>query len=185
MNILEKSNFDCVTIDGKELTVVSKLKLRELYQQLPDKQWRESGKESLAFQLANEIWLFKIPMKEAGKYIWLKMKVLEYVSNLGSFYKGDDANFGPARKFAKGNQQTEILYSLYDTEWKITDIGTFSVIGNSEEILINGDRVYFVTSKNEKEWLLYLDARKGEAKGSGGVFRGEEFNPDTDIQSVL
>ena len=186
MNILEKGDFDSITIDGKDLTVTNKFVLHEMYQRLPDKQWRRTDKQSLAFQLADNTWIFKIPTKENGEYTWLKMQAVSYESNLGSFYRGDDINFGPARKFAKNGQTQEVMYSLLETDWGVVDIGTFSIMGNnSGDALAINDTIYFVTSKNKSEWLLYLDARKGEAKGTGGVFRGIVFNPDIDVQSVL
>lgn len=187
MNILEKNNFDSVTMDGKELTVTSKVSLWEMFQRPPDKTWIKGSKKSLAFQLANDMWIFKIPAKEGGEYVWIKAKLVEKGSVLASFYKGGDSpdTYGPAKAFAKNNQTREIDYNLYDKNWKVIDIGTFFIEGEAEELLKDGDRIYFVTSKNGNERLFYLDSRKGEANGCGGVFIGEVFNPDVDIQSVL
>lgn len=57
----------------------------------------------------------------------------------------------------------------FDKNWSIVDIGAFSIYCKGKsEILKNGDRIYFVTSKGQGEWLLYLDARQKEAKGCGG-----------------
>ena len=47
--------------------------------------------------------------------------------------------------------------------------------------------LYFVTSKekNGDRWLVYLDARKGEAKGSGGLFLLEPFEPSVDVTDLM
>lgn len=130
----------------------------------------------------------RIPAKEAGQYVWVKFSVKEYASSLGGFFKGD-AQAGPAKMFAMGKQRQEIPYSLFDQTWKVTDIGTFKVECSAKKDnkgLMNEDRIYFVTSKGaDKSWMLYLDARHGEARATGAVLIGEEFNPDTDIDSIL
>ena len=127
----------------------------------------------------------RLPVKEGGQYQWLKMSVKDYASNLGNFYKGDGIP-GPAKKFAMSKQSEEVAYTLFNKSWNVTDIGTFEVASDKDhKALKHGDRVYFVTSKGENNWLLYLDARHGEARGTGGVFIGVQINPEADIASVL
>lgn len=185
METLEKNDIQMINLDGKELTVVARFDLCELFQGTPGGPWNKNGKRSRAICLAGDTWLMRVPRKEAGEYIWLKMKVKDYASNLSAFYRDGDGDGGPAKKFAKSGQSVEIPYRLFDEDWKVEDIGAFLVEGDDHKALKNDDRIYFVTSKGAGKWLLYLDARHGEAKGTGMVLIGEEFNPDVDIQSTL
>ncbi len=187
MNILEKEDFDSLVLEGKELTVTHRFKLYELFQRPPSKEWIKGTRSSLALVLANNTWIMKVPSKEAGSYIWLKLELKETGSTLSSFYRGGDTpdTWGPARIFAKSEQKREVTYSLYGENWKLVDIGSFEVSGEGNSLVVDGDQLHFVTSRSGKKWLVYLDARKGEADGSGGVLIGEEFNPDTDVSSVL
>ena len=184
-NILETNDLDMVKIDGKELTVVDKFDFVELTQQAGSSSWISTGKKSRALLLANGIWLMKIPTKDSGKYVWLKLTCKEDASTLGNFYKGSDTP-GPARKFAQGGQSKEVNYKLYDKSWSVVDIGAFKVeCSNKSDILKDNDKIYFVTSKGSDEWLVYLDARPTESKGTGGVFIGQEFNPSLEIEGSL
>lgn len=178
-----------IIIDGKDRTVLCVATLNELYQRSGSTEWIPNGKVSKAILLAGDIWLMRIPSKEGGTYEWIKFSPKNYSSNLREFYKGGDnpESFGPARKFAKSKQTAEVIYSLFDKEWQVVDIGAFSIQGSkSNEYLKEGDRMHFVTSKcKDGSWLLYLDARHGEAKGTGGAFIGSSFQPEVEIQSIL
>ena len=195
-NILEKDDFQMLEIDGKELTVIGKFDLHELCQENGRPEWVKSGKKSRAVALAGGTWIVKIPAKESGEYIWLRLNVKDNASNLTEFYRGTDGVDGPAKKFAKSGQRTEIPYSLFDRTWRVCDIGTFLVQGTDMDVdnplMVSGDRLYFVTSKldlklseDDAQWLIYFDARKQEAKGIGGVLSGNRFDPNTDIKSIL
>lgn len=186
MELLENNDLQMISLNGKELTVLGKFDLCELFQGTPGGPWSRNGKRSRAVLLAGDVWLVRIPRKEAGEPIWLKMEVKEYASSLGAFYRDGDGDGGPAKKFAKAGQSVEIPYDLFGQHWKVEDIGAFLVEGDSHKGMKDLDRLYFVTSKGEdNRWLLYLDARHGEAKGTGMVLMGESFNPEVDIQSTL
>ena len=89
---------------------------------------------------------------------------------------------------AKQDQSGEVLYDLLGVKWQVKDIGTLEVTMDGESSWFQaGDRLYFVTSKSvsSPEWLAYLDARPGEARGTGGLFRGMAFQPDELIEEVL
>lgn len=188
MNILDKFNdVDMLKIDGKELSIKGRFELVELYQAAGQIAWNESAKASRAINLADNTWIFRIPEKERGQYVWFRAQVREGASTLGDFFKGGDEpdSWGPARKFARSGQKEGISYEMWGKTWQICDIGAFRVEGDSNAVMEDGDRLYFVTSRSEGEWMLYLDARHGEAKGSGGVFIGKAFDPDVDIQFSL
>lgn len=176
---------NAVDIDGKERTVMAVLDLHELFQQGGSTSWEGNGKTSKAILLAGDIWLVRIPSKEAGEYVWVKFQVKDYSSSLRDFYKGD-ATPGPAKQFAMNKQRVEVPYNLFNQDWKVTDIGTFLVQGTDNKALKNGDRIYFVTSRGENDtWLLYLDARHGEAKGTGVALVGKSFDPEAEVESIL
>lgn len=185
MNILEQ-DLQMIKIDGKELSVTCRINLIELCQDRGSSSWRPNGNKSQAVCLANSTWLFRIPSKERGDYIWLKMNIKDKSSNLGAFYRGN-SEAGPAKKFAMSGQTQEVSYELFDKKWTVRDIGAFSieVISGSSEMLKSDDRIHFVTSKGESDWLLYLDSRHGEAKGTGGSLIGTEFKPEVDVESTL
>jgi hypothetical protein len=107
---------------------------------------------------------------------------------LSQFYRGGDdpASWGPARKFAKANQASEVSYDLFHKKWQVVDIGAFEVDcdGNCKGIQ-TGDQLHFVTSKANSDWLIYLDARKGIARGTGAILVGTEFNPEEEIDFTL
>lgn len=186
--LLETNDFQMLKIDEKELSVQGKFDLYELFQRGgPQSIWEKNGKQSRAILLADDTWLFRIPSREAGAPVWLKMKQKKDANNLMEFYKNGDGNGGPARKFAQGGQSAPVPYTLFEQNWKVVDIGTLSISTSDEsDNMRDADRLYFVTSTNESgQWLLYLDSRHGEARGCGGAFIGEAFNPDVDIQSSL
>ncbi len=179
-----------ITIEEKEKSVIAVMTLHELYQQGGSTEWRRNGKTSKAILLGGNVWLMRIPSKEAGEYTWIKFSPKSYSSNLREFYKGGDSqeSWGPARKFAKNKQTSEVPYSLFDKEWLVTDIGAFQVeTSENDEHLKNGDRIHFVTSKGkgDNSWLLYMDARHGEAEGTGGIFIGNTFQPEVEVASIL
>lgn len=186
LNALESNDIQMVKINGKELTVVAKFDLFEMFQAGGSKVWERSGKRSRAICLAGDKWIIRIPRKEQGQYIWLICDVKEYASNLTAMYRDGDGSGGPAKKFAQNGQSRPVPYGpLYDQNWEVVDIGALRAEGNNHHAINNGDHLYFVTSRWENNWLLYLDARHGEAKGTGVVLIGQEFNPDVDVEATL
>jgi len=182
-----------VTLLGEpERAIKASVDLFEMFQQTPKSPWSKTGVVSKALVLAGGVWILKVPSQEAGKPIWLRATLLPALS-LMKFYKGSDEKPGPARIFRNNDQSEPVPYTLPQdltpgVTWEIIDIGTFDakVNGSSEEIE-QGDRLYFVTSREQggKRRLIYLDARKGEAKGSGGLFLAEEFEPSVDVSGLL
>lgn len=192
----QASSGQTVTLLGEpERAVESAVTLNEMYQPDDSKStnpWRRSGSESKALVLAGGIWIFKVPSQEAGKPTWLKGQEIES-TGLGSFYKGDSSLPGPARIFKNNGQSEPVAYELPrnltpDITWEIVDIGTFeaAVDGNNDNIY-NNDSFPFITSKENggDNWLIYLDSRKGKARGSGGLFMLELFEPSVDVSDLL
>ena len=184
-----------VTLLGEpERAIRASIALSEMFQQQPNAPWSKTGLVSKILELAGDIFIFKIPSKEAGKPTWLKGKEMA-VAFLGKFYKGTDASPGPARIFKQNDQSNPVPQYLPKniipgSIWEVVDIGTFDaeVEGDSDNIY-SGDRLYFVTSKEKNSdgnrWLIYLDARKGEAKGLGGLFLLEPFEPSVDVTDLM
>ncbi|MDO8668859.1 MAG: hypothetical protein Q7K65_01020 [Candidatus Buchananbacteria bacterium] len=189
----EASSGQTITLIGEpERAVQSSIILNEMYQSSSNAPWSRTGSSSKALVLSGGIWIFKIPSREAGRPTWLKGKEISS-TGLGRFYKGTSEAPGPARIFKQNDQTDPVPYSLPNNLtpniiWEVVDIGTFDAEVDRENDNINsGDRLYFVTSKeqNGQRWLIYLDARKGEAKGSGGLFSLEEFEPSVDVTDLL
>lgn len=177
-------------MEGKEYTVQATVTFQELYQGTGSSSWVRRGKQSKGIILTHNLLLVRIPSQEGGKYIWLRLSPQGEVSNLREFYKGGNSpgEWGPARRFAKQGQTGDVLYKLFETQWNVKDIGTFELSVNGEsQWFKEGDRLYFVTSQrsDNSQWLLYLDARPGEAQGTGGAFLGEEINPEELVEEVL
>jgi hypothetical protein len=178
-----------------ERAVMATVALHEMTQlNPPHSPWTKTGVASRAIVLAGDIWILKVPGREGGKPAWFKTTEIETFP-LQSFYKGGDepSMYGPARKFKMNDQTSAVPYTLPNNlvpgvTWNIVDIGRFDaeVEGNCENVE-SKDCLYFVTSreKDGDRFLLYLDARKGEAKGSGGLFLGTPFEPDTEIMGML
>lgn len=179
-----------VKLEGIERTVQAVVTLHELYQQAGRKEWIRQGKASRVIVLSGSVLLVSLPMSDSGKYHWVLGTPQRESSNLREFYRGGEAieSWGPARKFAKNGQVEPVAYELLGGTWSVTDIGAFEaeVQGHCDWIL-QGDRLYFVTSRlgSDPIWLFYWDARPGEARGTGGLFRGVGINPDMVIESIL
>lgn len=183
--------------DLKERAVVATVALYEMTQLDSERDncpWTRTGVVSRAIVLAGDIWILKVPGREGGKPAWFKATELETFP-LQAFYKGGDepSMYGPARQFKMNDQTAPVSYTLPHNLvpgaiWNIVDIGMFDaeVEGNCENVE-NKDRLPFVTSreKDGDRFLIYLDARKGEAKGSGGLFLGTPFEPDAEIMDML
>ena len=177
-------------MEGKESTVTASITFYELYQASGSSSWVRQGKHSRGLVLNRNIFLLRLPLEEGGKYFWLKLAPHKKTSNLRAFYKGGDSpgEWGPARRFAKQNQSGEVRYQLFETQWIVKDIGKFEVVSDGETTwMTSGDQLYFVTSQStqDQRWLIYLDARPGEAQGTGGAFVGEAFNPSETVEEVL
>jgi hypothetical protein len=175
-----------------ERAVLASASLYEMTQISHGAPWTRTGAISKALAIAGGIFILKMPGREGGKPIWLKGEEVETFP-LKDFYIGTGESPGPARKFKQNNQSSPIDYILPnnltpDVTWQVVDIGTLQteVEGESENFE-NGDRLYFVTSneKGGQKRLLYLDARKGEARGTGGLFICDPFEPSVDIQEIL
>lgn len=181
--------------DLKERAVAATVTLHEMTQlNPPNSPWTRTGVVSRAIVLAGDIWILKVPGREGGKPAWFKAAEIETFP-LQTFYKGGDepSMYGPARKFKMNDQTAMVSYVLPNdlvprVTWNIVDIGRFDaeVEGDCENVE-NKDSLYFVTSreKDGDRFLIYLDARKGEAKGSGGLFLGTPFEPDAEIMDML
>jgi hypothetical protein len=159
---------------------------------LGDSSWLKTGTVFKALALAGNVWIFKVPSQEGGKPIWLKATELDSMS-LMNFYKGGDGKPGPARIFKNNGQSEPVPYELPNSltpgvTWKVVDIGAFNVEIDGEcDNAMAGDLLYFVTSREQdgERWLIFLDARKKEARGSGGLFLGERFEPSVDVSDLL
>lgn len=182
-----------VTLTGEqERAIQASVSLHEMFQQTPSSSWSRTGAVSKALVLAGGVWIFKVPSREGGKPIWLRATELDAMS-LMTFYKGKEGNPGPARIFKENGQSEPVAYELPKNltpgiTWEIIDIGTFDAEVDGEcDNASDGDRLYFVTSREQggDKQLLYLDARKGEARGSGGLFLGEKFDPSVEVSSLL
>lgn len=179
-----------ITFRERQYTVRSAMTLQELYQPGGSSSWMRRNKESEAIGLTSSLLLARIPVEESGNYHWLACHLLQEASSLREFFKGGDSpgEWGPARRFGKQGQTGEVLYRLLDAQWQVRDIGAFEAqVKGDNPWIKDGDRLYFVTSQgvNESRWLWYLDARPGEARGTGGLFSGEVFDPEEAITEVL
>lgn len=187
------SSGQTVTLIGEsEKAIHASITLYEMFQRQPHAPWSRTGLVSKVLALAGGIFIFKIPSQEAGKPVWFKGREISS-SGLGKFYKGSPDSAGPAKEFHQNDQTKPVPYALPKNltpgvTWEVVDIGTFDadVEGETDNI-ISGDRLYFVTSKeqNGENWLIYMDARKGEAKGSGGLFLLEPFEPSVEVSDLM
>lgn len=182
-----------VTMIGEtERQVMCSVSLYEMTQTPKGAPWSRTGVVSKGLELAGGIFIFKVPGREGGKAIWLKAKEIDTLP-LQDFYRGDAVNFGPAKQFNKNGQTSPVPYELPNdltpgVTWQVVDIGTFNVEADGEsETFQTGDRTYFVSSteKGGDRRLLYLDARKGEARGTGGLFLCEPFEPSVEVSDLL
>ncbi|MFA6383278.1 MAG: hypothetical protein WCX17_02550 [Parcubacteria group bacterium] len=182
-----------ITLAGEgERSVLASVALHEMTQTSKEAPWSRTGNVSKGLVLSKEIFIFKVPGREGGQPKWLRAQEIETYS-LKQFYRGKDEESGPAKQFHLNGQITPVPYQLPGgltpgVTWKVVDIGTFDVgVDGESGNFVSGDRLYFVTSIEEggMRWLLYLDARKGEAKGSGGLFIGEPFEPSVEVSDLL
>lgn len=194
LKVITKGQTVTLTDDLRERAVLASVTLHEMTQVTDDAPWSRTGVESKGVLLAGDVWIWKIPGRESGKPAWFKGTELETFP-LESFYKGEDdpALHGPARKFFHNGQSAPVPYELPNDltpgiTWNLVDIGRFeaSVDGSCENIE-EGDMLYFVTSREKSgdRFLLYLDARKGEARGTGGLFLGTPFEPSVDVMELF
>ena len=192
--LVEASAGQTVTLLGEpERAVRASVTLHEMFQRGEQSPWEKSGNASKILELAGGVFILKIPSKEGGKSTWLRATAVDDATGLGKFYKGSDAAPGPARQFKANGQTDPIPYQLPqgltpDVTWRIVDIGRFNAsVDGQSEIFCDGDNFPFVTSKEKggQRWLLYLDHRKEDARGSGGLFLAEPFEPSVDITDML
>ncbi|OGY44710.1 MAG: hypothetical protein A3B89_01225 [Candidatus Buchananbacteria bacterium RIFCSPHIGHO2_02_FULL_40_13] len=197
---LDKKTQLCQALPDQTMTLIGEperairasITLNEMFKHQSSEPWSRTGVISKALALAGDIWIFKIPDQEAGQPIWLKGEKI-YTPSLLSFYKGSDESPGPARVFKENGQTNPVPYSLPKNLtpgviWEVVDIGAFNAEVEGEDSCVNsGDLMYFVTSKEKDggHWLVFLDARKGEAKGSGGLFLLEPFEPSVDVTDLM
>lgn len=175
-----------------ERQILASISLYEMTQVGKGAPWTKTGAVSKILSLAGGIFIFKMPSMEGGKPTWLKAEEIETLP-LGSFFVGSQESPGPGRIFYRKNQAETVDYELPNgltpgVTWQVVDIGTLDVdVDGESENFIDDDRLYFVTSteKGGTRRLLNLDARKGEAKGAGGLFLCEPFEPSVDIKEIL
>jgi len=173
---------------------VSLYEMTQLTPEIKNSPWSRTGVVSRAIVLAGNIWIMKVPGREGGKPEWFKAREIETYP-LQKFYTGgnESSSFGPARKFKTNGQTSPVPYSLPNdltpgVTWQVVDIGRFNAeIDGKSDNLENNDNIYFVTSRERggDRYLIYLDARKGEARGPGGLFMGTPFEPDEDVMEML
>lgn len=163
----------------------------EMTQNQQTKKWKPKGRDPLmAAVLKNGDWVFKIPSRENGDYMWMRGKVIDHQS-WKDFFMGTDANPGPATRHRKKLPCSFRinLPELEETDWTVIDIGAFDTTiksGKTRELYPN-DRIYFVTSKEDgaDRFLIYLDARPDEASGRPQMLLCEPFEPAVDITTIL
>lgn len=155
--------------------------------------WHKTGNAYRALQVAGGIWIFKVPRREGGEPIWVKAAMSDTPYQLADFFIGSKEKQGPARLFKLNGQTTPVPFVLPNvfgdtTGYEVTDIGRFATtVDGKEDIFRSGDQYPFVTAHalDGSRILIYLDARKDMARGTGGLFIGEVFEPDVDIASLL
>lgn len=178
--------------EGKERQILASVSLYEMTQRYEKSPWTKTGSVSKVLVLAGSVFIFKMPSREGGKPTWLKAEEIDALP-LGAFYLGSKDDPGPGRQFFRNKQTSPVPYELPNNltpglTWEVIDIGTLDVESDGEsENFQGGDRLYFVTSRERggKKWLLYLDARKGEARGTGGTFLCEPFEPSVEMTEIL
>lgn len=176
-----------------ERQVLATVAFNEMTQVRKDSPWTKTGNVYRAVRLAGDIWIFKIPSQEGGEPMWVKAEKKASPGGLMDFYRGTDETPGPARKFKNNGQSEPVAFSfparMKDaTEYEIIDIGRFQVsVDGTAEGFISGDNYPFVTVREQggKTFILDLEAKKDLAQGSGGFFKGEQFEPDIDIAELL
>lgn len=181
---LEANSVNSIMLLGKELSIKANLTLHELYQNTGQPEWYNSGKTSRLIILADDTVILRIPKEENGEYVWVEAKIIEAASKHMPFFKGDSTNPGPARRFAASRETARVMFDLFGKSWKITDLGAVKINGDCD-IARNRDQLYYVIATQHDEWMLYLDARIGEAKGTGAMIIGKAFNPSVDITNTL
>ena len=182
-----------VTLIGeRERAIQASVTLHEMFQATKSSPWSRTGNVSRALVLAGDVWIFKVPSREAGKPVWLRAIELPSFS-LTRFYRGSESEPGPAKLFNNNEQSDPVPYELPKDltpgiSWEIIDIGAFKAeVDGSCDNVSGGDMLYFVTSREQggERRLIYLDARKGEANGSGGLFLAEPFEPSVDVSNLM
>lgn len=142
---------------------------------------------------SNGEWIFKVPSREQGKLLWLKGKIIPGADPMEFFMGTKGGPDGPARRFRKNGQTTPVHFVLPGKltpglHWQVVDLGAFGVQvkGRADEMKPD-DRLYSVVAQEVggDHWLLYLDARQNEARGTGGLFFCQEFQPDVEVQTLL
>lgn len=191
LDVIERSQTVRLLGEAAEREVRSTVTLEAMTQ--TNGVWEETGVNYRALELAGNNWIFRIPTREGGDDVWVKAERLDTPIPLMDFFKGNDVRPGPARLFKNNGQTTPIPFRLPSeckdtTDYELTDIGRFKADVDGEgKKLRSGDQYPFVTAftADGKGVLLYLDSRKDMARGTGGLFRGEIFEPEVDIASLL
>lgn len=190
----EQDHLVQLTGEFNERKVNASINLNELTQMSKGAPWTRTGLVSKALCLSGGIWIFKVPAREGGKVAWFKGEEID-TPPLMSFYRSGETpdGKGPAKLFNENGQVNPVPYQLprnltSGITWEVVDIGAFgSEVDGETENVVNGDRLYFVTSReqNGERWLLYLDARRGDAQGTGGLFLAEPFEPAVDVTELI
>lgn len=191
LDVIERSQTVRLLGETDERTVVSTVALAAMTQ--TNGSWAETGVKYRTLELSGNVWIFRIPKREGGDDIWIKAERRDVGMPLMDFFRGDDANPGPARLLKNNGQTTPVPFQLPAeckdaTAYELTDIGRFKADVDGEgKKLRSGDQYPFVTAftADGTGVLVYLDARKDMARGTGGLFRGEVFEPEIDIASLL
>lgn len=191
LDVIERSQTVRLLGETDERTVESTVTLAAMTQ--TNGSWGETGVNYRALELSGNVWIFRIPKREGGDDVWIKAERLDVGMPLMDYFRGDDAKPGPARLFKNNGQTTPVPFQLPaeckdSSDYELTDIGRFKANVDGEgKKLRSGDQYPFVTAftADGTGVLVYLDARKDMARGTGGLFRGEVFEPEVDIASLL
>lgn len=180
-------------VDEGELAVQASVKMTQMWQQVRDGPWTQlpRAEKCTALVLSRDIWLIKVPSKEQGPTLWLKGTVIEGADPT-DFFRGTKENPGPARQFRDKKQTGTVRFTLPDNytpgiEWQMADIGALKVACDGElDELKTDDMVFTMIAKEAGgKWLVYLDARKPFATGTGGMFLCVEFVPSVEVKNLL
>lgn len=191
LEVVERDQTITLLGENRELAIISTITLSAMTE--TNGKWHETGVEYRALEVAGDVWIFKIPGREGGDPIWVKATRVAAPSTLQAFFKGDDNAKGPARLFKENGQTDPVPFVLPKafkdaTKYEVVDIGRFKTTVDGKCESINTDDMYpIVTARKQGggAMLFYLDPRKDMAHGTGGLFKGEEFEPDVEISQLL
>jgi hypothetical protein len=189
-----------VTLLGdKERAVKATITLKEMTQPDTDANpndkstWRATGNVYNIIELAGDVYLIVLPSREGGKPMWLKAAEVELFKPLMPFWRGTEEKPGPAKAFKNNGQTDPVPFTLPKgvgdaTNWEVIDIGQLSATVNGKsDNFYTGDFYPFVTAREVggEHYLVDIVSTKDLARGSGGCYKGEKFEPDVEVAALL